>query len=160
MPSLTRADLTALGRRAQQPRREANELLAVFVAGKLTNPLNAGWAWEAKSGRRYKREWKERVALVLLEAEWPLRLGRDEPKRVTFLAHTWSAMDGDGLQAALKPCRDALVECGVISGDADRDGHEFVYAQRVDRARRGVEIRVSLRANPERRLAATQGEGQ
>jgi hypothetical protein len=54
-------------------------------------------------------------------------------------------MDGDGLQAALKPIRDALIDCAVLHSDAPDSGHEFVYTQRIDRARRGCEIRVSLR---------------
>ena len=65
-------------------------------------------------------------------------------KRVRFLAHVFRLFDSDGLQAAIKPCRDALVECHVLSGDGPRDGNEFLYDQEIDRARRGVTIRVSL----------------
>ena len=144
MPRLTREEAKALGRRAQQPTRAPGELLAVWVSGKLVNPLNASaWGWQKRS--RTAKAWKERVAVALMES--PNHGGHmaRTPKRVLFTASTHNRMDSDGLQAALKPVRDALVECGVISGDADRDGHEFVYTQVIDRARRGVEVRVSLR---------------
>ena len=146
MPSLTREEAATLGRRAQQPTRAPGELLAIFVAGALSNPMNATWGhWKR---RRWAATWKQRVADVLLDVRTTARtwvIVPDGPKRVAFLAHVHNRFDGDGLQAALKPVRDALVECGVISGDADRDGHEFVYSQVIDRARRGVEVRVSPR---------------
>ena len=66
-------------------------------------------------------------------------------KHVEFLASTWGTLDDDGLALSLAPVRDELIACGVISGDAPRDGHEFVYSQKIDRIRRGVEIRVRLR---------------
>lgn len=139
----------ALGRRRQQPVKGPGELLAVFVPGKLVNPLNASaWGWQKRS--RLAKKWKEAVATALFEDDSPLgprlRFAGKAPKSVHFLAHTGGRMDGDGLQAALKPVRDALVDCGVLSGDADRDGHTFHYAQRIDRAHRGVEIRVRLSA--------------
>ena len=143
MPRLTREEAKALGRRAQQPTRAPGELIAVWVSGKLVNPLNASaWGWQKRS--RTAKAWKERTAAALLETPY-FYCRRGEGRRVAFLAHVHNRFDGDGLQAALKPVRDALVECGVISGDADRDGHEFIYTQVIDRARRGVEIRVSLR---------------
>ena len=144
MPSLTREEAKTLGRRAQQPVKAPGDLVAVWVSGKLVNPLNASaWGWQKRS--RTAKAWKERTALALLES--PNHGGHmaRTPKRVTFLAHVHNRFDSDGLQAALKPVRDALVECGVISGDADRDGHLFEYTQVIDRARRGVEIRISLR---------------
>ena len=142
---LTKADVAALGRKQQRPVRAEGELLAVFVPGKVVNPLNASaWMWQKRS--RLAKQWKERVALALLEDYRALfRFGNEgsrRPKRVTFLARTWNTLDTDGLAASIKPLRDALIECGVIHSDAPGSGHEFVYAQTIDRARRGVEIRV------------------
>lgn len=140
---ITSGEKAMLGRRAAQPTKEPGELLAIFCAGWLINPLNAsGWMWQKRV--RYARQWKERVALSMLEADrtfWPA----SAPKRVTFTASTYNRMDSDGLQAALKPVRDAMIECGVIHSDAPNSGHEFLYAQKIDRARRGVEIRARLR---------------
>lgn len=147
--NLTSAQAKALGRRAQQPTRAPGELVAVFAAGKVKNPLNgAQWGGHLKAKVRYRKEWRERVSLALLEAGWPMMLvGKNPhattPKRITLLARTWSRMDAhDGLRAALKPVVDALVDCQVIHSDAPQSGHEFVYEQVIDRARRGVEIRV------------------
>lgn len=170
--NLTKADVARLGRKALQPRREPAEVLAVFVPGKLVNTKNARLHHMAES--RYKRGWRDAVAQALFEAGWhrvlqspptPLLPGTklvvlgggfdgDVPtsgkaaKRITFFANTHLKLDTDGLQVALAPVRDALIECGVIWGDAPKDGNEFVYEQRIDRARRGVEIRVKLRATP------------
>lgn len=167
--NLTRADVARLGRKTVQPVRAPGELLAIFVGGKLVNTKNARLHWRAES--TYKREWRERVAQGLLEAHWGALRGTFAlspenkatcpsdcapwshvpvvPKVVTFAARTHHRMDSDGLQVALAPVRDALIDCGVIHGDADKHGHEFVYVPSViDRARRGVEIRVSLRKEP------------
>lgn len=143
---VTAAEVAGLKRRHEQPVKAEGELLAIFVAGRLLNAMNdSGWIWQKRV--KYVKGWKERVALAVLESGYrPFTDFRR--KRVSFLANTHNAMDGDGLQAALKPVRDALMVAGVISGDADRDGHEFVYAQRIDRTRRGVEIRVSPRRQP------------
>ena len=119
------------------------ELLAIFVRGKLMNPLNqSAWIWQKR--KRYVDGWKDRVAKGL----WlygRLRFARlpAGPKRISFLALTANTMDDDGLAAALKPVRDELVVCGVIAGDAPKDGNVFTYAQRIDRKARGVEIRVA-----------------
>jgi hypothetical protein len=151
MTSITKADAAMLGRRAEQPARNGDEILAVFVAGKLKNPMNGPqWGRQGIVKGRYRKDWRERVIQVLWESTYAGRnthpsLWPRAARRVAFLASTHNPMDGDGLQAALKPVRDALVECGVISGDADRDGHVFEYAQRIDRKKRGVEIRVALR---------------
>ena len=145
MPRLTREEAKALGRRAQQPTLGPGELLAVWVPGKLRNMTNRRVHWRTDAD--YRKRWKERTALSIWEAihgTGTVRVPR-QPQRVAFMAGVHQAFDSDGLQDALKPVRDALVECGVISGDADRDGHEFVYSQVIDRARRGVEVRVSLR---------------
>ncbi len=158
-----------LGRKREQPVKGPGELLALWVPGKLVNTKNARLHYMAES--RYKREWREAVAQALFEYGW-FRCLQSAPtalvpgtklvvlgggfngetptsnkarKRVCFRASTAKAMDDDGLAVSLAPVRDALIECGIISGDAVGDGHEFLYSQKVDRARRGVEIRVSLR---------------
>ena len=149
--NISKADAAMLGRRAEQPVKGPGDLIAVFVAGKLVNPLNASaWGWQKRS--RLARQWKERVAHAVYDAVQDSRteliittvFGSKMPKVVTFLANVFNLFDSDGLQASLKPVRDALVECRVISGDADRDGHTFRYEQKIDRKRRGVEIRVRL----------------
>ena len=168
--NITAAEAKALGRRAEQPVKAPGELLAIFVPGKLVNTKNARLHHMAES--RYKRGWREAVAQSLLEAGWQRVLQSPPtaltfgtklvvlgggfngqvptsgyyPKRVSLLATTAKAMDTDGLQVALAPVRDALIECGVINGDAEKDGHRFVYSQQINRARRGVEIRVRLRS--------------
>ena len=163
-PSITRAEAAALGRRLRsrqgQPVKALGELLAIFVPGKFVNPLNANaWGWQKRS--RLAKQWKLAVANALFEIAVchvkgirlpgivpglvDYRLAVKMPKRVTFLANTHNVMDTDGLQAALKPVRDALVECGVIHSDAPDSGHEFVYEQQIDRVHRGVTIRVALK---------------
>ena len=142
MPSLTREEAQALGRRADRPQIAPGELLAVSVSGKLVNLANKKWGWRGVMG--YRTRWKDAVAMALLETGYLPARGA---KVVTFQARTARTMDTDGLQASLKPVRDALVECGVISGDAPTDGHEFVYEQTVDRARRGVTIRVRRKSH-------------
>lgn len=153
---LTEAQAAALGRRQQQPTREAGELLAVFVPGPVRNPLNGThghWSKRAK----WAKGWREKTTMVILEgyglgytgivhegtsvAAW-------RPKTVTFTANTHNRMDDDNLRAALKPVRDGLKDMRVIDDDKPESGHEFVYHQRIDRARRGVEIRVRVRAAP------------
>lgn len=144
--NLTPSQAKALGRRAEQPVKAPGELLAIFCPGRLSNPLNGTpWVWQKRT--RYAKAWKERVGMALLEARYDMYLRYDYaviPKAVHFHAYTHNAMDGDGLQAAMKPIRDALVICGVISGDAPIDGHEFTYTQQINRAHRGVTIRVRV----------------
>jgi len=145
---ITTAELAALTRTRHDPRADhlepgPGELLAVFVPGTLLVPANASaWIWQKR--KRYADGWRERTAAAL----WrdgrlrvaPLPAG---PKHVAFLALTHNTLDDDNVAGALKYVRDALVQCGVLTGDAPKDGNVFVYAQRIDRARRGVEIRVS-----------------
>jgi hypothetical protein len=145
---ISEAEAKALGRRREQPVKAPGEILAIFVSGKLTNPLNGPQGRGATLGQlRYRVEWKQRVAQVLLENRLggPPRAHDPLPLRVTFVGHTHNSMDSDGLQAACKPIRDALVECGVLASDAPGTGHVFAYEQRIDRAHRGVEIRVAPR---------------
>ena len=120
------------------------ELFAIFVQGRLMNTQNqSAWIWQKR--KRYADGWKTRTSNAL----W--LIGRLKfaqlpygPKRVSFLALTQNAMDDDAIPDSLKWVRDSLVRCGVIPGDAPKDGNEFTYQQRIDRKARGVEIRVSL----------------
>jgi len=171
-PSITREELAALkgkiGRVVVQ--KAEGEILAIFVPGKLRNPLNGLKHWRAE--KRYRREWHEAVANALLVARWDkartdLALGPHIvgiqnhetpwdyvpkiPKRVVIVAQTFNRMDRDGYYAALKPVIDALTINGVIHDDAEPVngvGHIIECSQRIDRAHRGVEIRVSLRPTP------------
>jgi hypothetical protein len=146
MPSITKADVSMLGRRAQQPRKAPGELLALFVRGKLVNTKNARLHWKSES--RYKRQWRERVAEVLLETGWR-NPGPEQaaiPKCVLLICNVYGLMDEhDGLRVACAPVVDALQAAGVLHSDAPESGHVFGYAQRRDRANRGIEIRVTPR---------------
>lgn len=142
------AHLARKGRARQQPTKEPGDLLAIFVAGILRNPLNELKHWRAES--RYRNGWHDSVAGALLESGWKRHRPGDFtdaiPKSVHFLANTGGRMDSDGLQAALKPVRDALVKAAVIHDDSPDSGHEFTYSQQINRQQRGVAIFVSLRA--------------
>jgi len=159
MPTITKEQAAALGRKAQQPKREAGELLAVFVPGPVKNPLNGSHGHWTKRAR-WAKGWRDKTSQAVLEGV-PLyrcstnglvlgdvRVIPETPKRVVFLARTHNRMDDDNLRAALKPCRDGLRDMRVIHDDDPRSGHEFVYTQTIDRAHRGVEIRVTLRDTP------------
>lgn len=153
---ITAAEAAGLDRKREQPTREPGDLIAIFVPGKLLNPLNqSAWIWQKR--KRYASGWKDRVATAIFVDQYKgqgivgvnmgwilfaLEMREHGPKRISFLASTHNAMDSDGLQAALKPIRDSLIACGVITGDADKDGNVFEYRQKIDRKRRGVEIRV------------------
>lgn len=155
------------GRARLQPVKAEGDLLAIFAAGKLVNPLNAYDKWVYRLLPRYKREWHDRVAMALLEAgmrtvTYERRvIGMDyggrvsipskTPKHVTILGNTHGRMDRDGLYASLKPVIDALVKAGVIDDDAElRDGvgHVIECDQQIDRKNRGVTVRVRLRTPP------------
>lgn len=171
--NLTKDQVKVLDRKREQPTREPGELLAVWVSGKLVNTKNRRLHWKSES--RYKRTWREAVAMALFEAGWHRLLqspptplvpgmklivlggGFDEqvaipgkaPKRIVIRANVHGLMDSiDGLRVACAPIVDELKSCGVISDDADKHGHLIEYAQRIDRAHRGVEIRVSLLRTP------------
>lgn len=113
----------------------------IFIPGRLVNPLNGAWGhWSTQAA--YRTGWHRATAAVLSHAAGWTRHEAAVPKRVTLRCRMWNRMDSDGLQAACKPIRDALVTAGVVSGDAERDGHQWAYEQVVDRACRGVRITV------------------
>lgn len=144
MPSFSRAEIRAALDRLEQPKRQPDELIHIFVHGRLINGKNQSQGWQQKAWGRYKRDWKDSVFNVLLATRtlFPSMLSATTPKTVAFICRTHGQMDDDGLALACAPIRDALTEAGVISGDAPRDGNSFVYSQRIDRTHRGVEIVV------------------
>lgn len=166
-PSITREELARLGRKSStvSVAPAAGELLAVWVPGALTNPLNGSHGhWEKH--RLWAKDWRERagtalliaitnrgrfIALAFSDAREGLVAMREivtGQKAVTFIAYVAREWDEDNLRAGLKPVRDALKDMRVIDDDKPSAGHTFTYEQRVDRtkgARRGVEIRVRLR---------------
>ena len=68
------------------------------------------------------------------------------PRLVHFHGYVQRLFDSDGLQAALKPCRDALVVYGVLNDDAERAGHLFEYSQETSAGWRGVVVTVTARS--------------
>jgi hypothetical protein len=122
-------------------------MIHIFVPGPLYNPMNGSHgSWHKRA--RWARNWRERTAQRLfVEAHRgginTLRWPPHGPKRVTFTLQTWNAVDDDALGPMAKPCRDALIDAGIIHSDAPDSGHAFVYAQRIDRAHRGVQITVA-----------------
>ncbi len=125
------------------------EILAVWVGHELVNPMNAGRSWMSYRLTRYKNGWKEQTHLALKLAYWQLDIRIDPkiPKIITFQPYTANQYDEDGLQLALKWCRDTLVRFGVAHGDAPRDGHQWVYKPSIlnRSGKQGVEIRVKFR---------------
>ncbi len=116
--------------------------ISFFVPGQLQNPLNgslshAHWSRKAK----WARGWKTRTRVVWLHDEVGPLPDLHRRKRITFTAHVGALWDDDNLPAACKPARDALIGLAIHS-DATTSGHEFVYRQVVDRARRGLEIAI------------------
>ena len=147
--NITREEAAALKAKLARivVQKEPEDLLAIFVPGPLRNPSNGSYVHWSKH-RKWARDWKDRVAQAVLEARWGVeRPFARTPKRVAFLANVHTLFDDDNLASALKPVRDGLVDCGVIHGDGPNDGHEFVYAQQVNRQHRGVEIHVRLRGD-------------
>jgi hypothetical protein len=136
--------------------RGEGEILAVWVDGKLTNPLNGQYVHWTKH-RRWAKTWRERAGEALafaMENEFlrfrgsAARTIAAVPKAITFRAHVAREWDDDGLRAGLKPIRDALKDLHVIDDDRPSAGHVFTYTQIINAkrdARRGVEIRVTLR---------------
>ena len=147
---ITPAELTALRAKRAAPAVSSwrDGTLTLVVPGALKNPLNARWHYYTRA--RWSRTWHEKTAGAILEADqrqaW--RAISALPRHVHFHAYVQRLFDSDGLQAALhaalKPCRDALVVYGVLSGDAERDGHVFTCQQEKS-AWRGVVVTVRAR---------------
>ena len=151
-PTLTIAQVKRLGLKMDQPEREPGELIACFARGRLVNGKNASRGWQMKAWGRYKREWRARTLDALWMAggrghDW-MSASKWTPKVVTFHAIVPSQFDGDGLQLACAPIRDALVTAEIIDDDRDSAGHSFVYTQEARRKAGtvyGVSVRVRLR---------------
>ena len=131
--------------------------MTVFVPTRLVNALNRRehWATRAARARTQRR--------AVWAAIWKTT-GRDEvvsraPKRITMHAHVWRLMDSDGLSAALKACRDGLMDARVIDDDGPASGHVFdPPTQEVNRRQLGVRITVEPLPGP-RPAARREGEG-
>ena len=133
---------------------QRRDVIELFVPGKLTNPLNGALSrahWTIKSDWAYG--WKL-ATWNAIHDQADLSLVGDPavPKRVTFTAQVGRLWDDDNLPAGLKPCRDALmgralpgnlVRYRVIHSDAPDSGHQFEYAQVVNRKERGVRITIT-----------------
>jgi hypothetical protein len=125
-------------------------MIDVFVPGPLTNPMNGSQGGHWSKHSRWARQWRERTAerfrVFLLTDGRRLTIDAAAPKRIAFYAIVFNRFDGDGLEAALKPCRDALKDAHIIDDDRDSAGHVFGYEQHVDRkGARGVRITISPR---------------
>jgi hypothetical protein len=116
---------------------------SIFVPGPLQNPMNGPHGHWSKHAR-WARNWRERTAQRLFVAQHYDRLPRPSSasKHVTFTLQTWNRVDDDALGPMAKPCRDALIDAGIIHSDAPNSGHRFSYAQTIDRTHRGVRITV------------------
>lgn len=141
-------DAKAVGGAAADPKA----LLDVFVPGKVTNPLNgshghwsvrAKWAKDWRTRTRVYAEHARSAVATLLDARGKSAEAARRPKRVTFTLHVWRRFDDDALGPCAKPCRDGLVDAGVVDSDGPKAPHQWVYEQRVDRKRPGVRIVVT-----------------
>ena len=106
------------------------------------NPLNVRehWATRAARARAQRRAVWAAMRWVRI---WPF--GPEYPKRITMHAHVWRLMDSDGLVAALKACRDGLIDAKVIHDDGPGSGHLFdPPTQEVNRRQLGVRIEVDV----------------
>ena len=149
---ITSADLAALRAKRAAPAVSSwrDGVLTLVVPGVLKNPLNQRWFHYTRA--RWSRTWHEKTAGAILEADqrqqWRAIALSTVARRVHFHAYVQRLFDSDGLQAALhaalKPCRDALVVYGVLSGDAERDGHVFTCQQEKS-VWRGVVVTVTAR---------------
>jgi hypothetical protein len=123
------------------------DLVELWIPIRLVNPLNEREHWNVRAKRAARH--REMVAMTFLQAlgrRWSVEADPSRPKRVDFLAYLGREMDSDNLQAALKACRDGLIDSRLISGDAPTDGHMFTYRQvpGTPTANRGVRISVRL----------------
>lgn len=128
------------------------EPVTIFVPGPLRNPLNGSrGVWQKHA--RWARQWRERAGTAFL-VERQRRFGKwpwppEAPKRITFLAQTWATWDDDALRAGLKPIRDAVRDARIVVDDAPKWGHEWVYAQVINRGHRGVMITIEVLPSPD-----------
>ena len=156
----TKHGVAALTLRMEQPTKGTGEILAVFVPGKLRNPMNGTHGHWSKHAR-WAKTWRERTCWAVFESAYRgagvvgVNMGRmllalemqpDRPKVVTFHAIVPSKFDDDNLPPCCKPIRDALKDMGVINDDRTSAGHTFVYEQEAKRARviHGVFVRVKF----------------
>lgn len=138
-------------------------IVTIRIPGKLTNPKNVQGLGLWKH-RTLIRDARERAAHAMLAARgtgWPWPA--DLPKHIDFVAHLPRLLDDDSLPYALSPMRDALGDMGIIGKtpgtvrgpgrvkDAPEDGHQFTYAQVVDKDVSMTIITIApLAARPER----------
>jgi hypothetical protein len=121
--------------------------IVVFVEGPLYNPMNGSHGHWSKRAR-WARQWRERAGMTLLAGgarAWVAQHRTTTPKDIAFLLHTFNRVDTDALGPMVKPCRDALMDAGIIASDGPDAGHTFTYSQRIDRAHRGVRITIEPR---------------
>ena len=132
----------------------------------LRNHANVGGHWTKKAGYQKRLREKTQAVAFVAAAEvdrgyWPLigtTVVARQPKCIELTAYVWNYFDThDGLRNALKPVVDGLVRARVIHSDAHACGHLFLYAQILDRKRRGVAISITpLAARP---AAGEEGKG-
>jgi len=136
--------------------------VTIWIPGKLRNPDNGShrhWSAVARERAEWRRRTFEAVRVEGLLLSSRLAAEARTPKRIRFRAHLWSLFDSDdGLRSALKSVKDALGPptpiywqgrlvghapgAYLIHSDAPGCGHEFLYAQIIDRSHRGVEVMV------------------
>jgi hypothetical protein len=124
----------------------------LWVDTRLVSEANVREHHTRRSERaRRQRELVAMTFLQALGARWHLEADPRRPKRVQFTAYVGRPFDDDNLVTALKHCRDGLVDCRLICGDAPADGHVFSYEQRtgIPTAQQGVRISVRLLAPAE-----------
>ena len=141
-------------------------MIQFFVPFRLRNLSNMRGHWTVR--HRYSRQLRGLTATLGREACRGLEIDPCTPKHIRFIAYVTRRFDDDGLQAALKPCRDGLqlpraaemgggvgcfgrrtiraaqVGCGIIQSDGIKSGHEFEYRQEIarDRGHGGVFVTI------------------
>ena len=144
---ITSADLVALRAKRAAPAVSSwrDGVLTLVVPGVLKNPLNQRWYHYTRL--RWTRTWHEKTSGAILEADsrqgW--RIVSALQCCVHFHAYVQRLFDSDGLQAALKPCRDALVVYRVLADDSVASGNLFDYEQVKSAGWRGVVVTVRAR---------------